>query len=118
MVFEHLNYRTFLKTSLAERAKEPTGYSLRSFSEKIGVSNSYLSEVLNEKKSLSVELAFKIAVRLHLTEAETQYLCLLVQLEHEKDLDFREELAKRLNELNPKRKTHDLSADLFKVIAD
>jgi uncharacterized protein (TIGR02147 family) len=118
MVFEHRDYRAFLKTTLAEKAKIREGYSLRGFSEKIGVSNSYLSEVLSEKKSLSVELAFKIAVKLDLTESETQYLCLLVQLEQEKDPAFREELSKRLHALNPRRKTHDLSVDLFKMIAD
>lgn len=118
MVFEHQNYRLFLKEALAERANGREGYSLRSFSGKIGVSNSFLSEVLNSKKSLSVELAFKIAVKLDLTEAETQYLCFLVQLEQEKDPTFREELSKRLTALNPKRKGHDLSVDLFKAISD
>lgn len=118
MIFGHADYRTILRTNLAERAKQRDGFSLRAFSGKIGVSNSFLSEVLNHKKSLSVELAFKIAVKLDLTETETQYLCLLVQLEHEKDPGFREELSKRLSRLNPNRKTHDLSVDLFKVIAD
>jgi uncharacterized protein (TIGR02147 family) len=118
MVFEHQNYRMFLKETLAERAKTREGYSLRGFAEKVGVSNSFLSEVLKEKKSLSVELAFKIAVKLDLTEAETQYFCFLVQFEQEKDPKFREELSKRLNALNPRRKTHDLSVDLFKIIAD
>lgn len=118
MIFECQDYRSFLKATLAEKAKSREGYSLRGFSEKIGVSNSFLSEVLGKKKSLSVELAFKIAVKLDLTETETQYLCFLVQLEQEKDPAFREELSKRLIALNPKRKAHDLSVDLFKVIAD
>jgi uncharacterized protein (TIGR02147 family) len=118
MIFDHKDYRTFLKTTLTERGKTRDGYSLRGFSGKIGVSNSYLSEVLSAKKSLSMELAFKIAVKLDLTEVETQYLCFLVQLEQEKDPSFREEISKRLNALNPKRKTHDLSVDLFKAIAD
>ena len=65
-----------------------------------------------------MELAFKMAVKLELTETETQYLCLLVQLEQEKDPEFREELSKRLNALNPTRKSHDLTADLFKIISD
>lgn len=118
MIFEHQNYRHFLKETLAERAKAHDGYSLRGFSMKLGVSNSFLSEVLKDKKSLSVELAFKIAVKLDLTEAETQYFCFLVQLEQEKDPKFREELSRRLNALNPRRKAHDLSVDLFKTIAD
>lgn len=118
MIFEYQDYRTFLKETLAERAKVREGYSLRGFSEKIGVSNSFLSEVLGKKKALSVELAFKIAVKLNLTEAETQYFCFMVQLEQEEDPGFREELSNRLKALNPKRETHDLSVDLFKTIAD
>jgi uncharacterized protein (TIGR02147 family) len=118
MVFAYQNYREFLKEALAEKAKTREGYSLRAFSQKIGVSNSFLSEVLSEKKALSMEVAFKIAVKLDLTESETQYLCLLVQLEQEKDLEFREVLQKRLTSLNPKRKSHDLTIDLFKVISD
>jgi len=118
MVYEHADYRTFLKTTLAERAHRLPGYSLRSFSQKIGVSNSYLSEVLSAKKSMSVELAFKIAVKLDLTDAETQYLCMKVQLEHEKDPELREKLEKRLRDLNPNFVTHSVSTDIFKVIAD
>jgi len=118
MVFEHKNYRSFLKTALAEKARSREGYSLRAFSQTVGVSNSFLSEVLNGKKSLSMELAFKVAVKLDLTDAETQYFCLQVQLEQEKDPDFREELVSRLSNLNPGNKPHDLSVDLFRVIAD
>lgn len=118
MIFEHGDYRTFLKTALSEKAKEREGYSLRAFAEKLRISNSYLSEVLNNKKALSVELAFKVALKLDLTDLETQYFCLLVQIDQEKDPVFREAFQKRLNDLNPKRKTHDLSVDLFKTISE
>ncbi|HUP56704.1 MAG TPA: TIGR02147 family protein [Bdellovibrionota bacterium] len=118
MVFEHQDYRVFLKTALNEKAKSREGYTLRAFSQKLGVSNSFLSEVLSSKKSLSMELAFKIAVKLDLTDRETQYFCLLVQLEHEGEPDFREELARRLQALNPKRPVFDLSVDLFRIVAD
>jgi uncharacterized protein (TIGR02147 family) len=118
MIFEHQEYRTFLKTTLATKAKTQEGYSLRAFSERIGISASFLSEVLNAKKSLSVELAFRLAINLDLTEAETQYFCLLVQLEQEKDPLFREKLARRLADLNPSRPAHDVSADLFKLISE
>jgi uncharacterized protein (TIGR02147 family) len=118
MVFEHQSYRSFLRGTLAERQKSREGNSLRAFSQKLGVSNSHLSDVLNGKKSLSMELAFKIAVKLDLTEAETQYLCLLVQLDQEKDPVFREELTKRLAVINPQRKSYDLSVDHFKAIAE
>jgi uncharacterized protein (TIGR02147 family) len=118
VIFEHDCYRSFLRTELADKAKARPGYSLRAFSERIGVSNSFLSQVLSAKKSLSMEQAFKIAVNLELTDAETQYLCLLVQLAQERDPEFREVLSRRLEALNPGRKTHDLSVDHFKTIAD
>jgi uncharacterized protein (TIGR02147 family) len=118
MVFETQSYRDLLKSALAEKAKDSPGYSLRAFSEKVGFSNSFLSEVLNGKKSLSVEAALKVSIKLDMTELESQYFCLLVQLEQEKDPVFREELAKRLERLNPSRRTFDLSVDLFKTVSD
>jgi uncharacterized protein (TIGR02147 family) len=118
MIFEHNDYRTFLKNALHEKSKEREGYSLRAFAEKLHISNSYLSEVLNSKKAFSVDLAFKVALKLDLTDLETQYFCLLVQIDQEKDPSFREEFQKRLNDLNPKRKSHDLSVDLFKTISE
>lgn len=117
MIFEHRDYRSFLKEALASRSKQQEGYSLRAFAEKIGISVSFLSEVMSAKKSFSVDLAFRTAINLELTETETQYLCLLVQLEQEKDPAFREKLSTRLAELNPQRQAHDLSVDLFKSIS-
>lgn len=118
MIFEHENYRSFLRTVLNGKRTGNPHYSMRAFSDRIGVSSSFLSEVLAGKKSLSVDLAFRIGLRLDLTERESQYLCLLVQLEQEKDPEFREALQKRLKSANPRRRSHDLSVDLFKVVAD
>ncbi len=117
MLYEHQNYRTFLKQVLVEK-NEKTNYSLRSFSEKLNVSHSFLSEVLNHRKSLSMDLAFKIAVRLGLTDSETQYFCLLVQMEQEKEPDYQEKLQIRMRSLNPNQAAYDLSTDVFKLISD
>lgn len=118
MIFEHQDYRTFLKVTLEDRTTKSKGYSLRAFAKSIQVSNSFLSEVLSAKKSLSMDLAFKIAVRLALTEKETHYLCLLVQLEQAREPSFREAISKQLAAMNPKRLNHDLSVELFKVITE
>jgi uncharacterized protein (TIGR02147 family) len=118
MVFQASTYRDFLKSTLSGSSGEREGCSMTALSRKIGVSTSFLSEVLSAKKSLSVELAFRIAVKLNLTDLETQYFCLLVQLDQETDPVFREELGKRLSAINPERAGHDLSVDLFRIIAD
>jgi uncharacterized protein (TIGR02147 family) len=118
VIFEHQDYRSFLKATLSDRTASSSRYSLRAFADKLGISTSFMSEVVNSKKNLSVELAFKIAIKLELTDLETQYLCLLVQLEQEKDPLYREQLIQRLNDLNPTRKGQDLTVDLFKSISE
>jgi len=111
------DYRMILKSTLAG-GDGRSSLSLRAFAQKVGLSNSYLSEILNGKKSLSIDLAFKIAVKLGMTDKETQYFCLLVQLEQATDPFFRDELLKRLRESNPERPGYDLSADLVQSIAE
>lgn len=118
MVFEYHNYRDFLRASLCAKGGKARGYSLSAFSDQLSISVSHLSEVLNAKKSLSMELAFKIAVKLDLTDSETQYFCMMVQLEHERDPKFRTELEGRLSALSPKRRGQDLSLEMVKVISN
>ena len=118
MILEHTHYRQFLKAILAEKTSKNGAYSLRSFAQKLGFSNSFLSEVLNGKKSLSTDGALRIAVKLSLTEIETQYFCLLVQIESEKDPEYKSLLNDKLIALKPITKRFDLSSDFFRVISD
>jgi uncharacterized protein (TIGR02147 family) len=118
MIFTQINYRQFLKGTLANKKAENPNYSLRAFSQKIGLSVSYLSEVLSNKKSISLETAFRIALKLNLTEQESQYFFTLVQLENETDPEDKQELVERLNRLNPNRGITDLSLDIFKIVSD
>ena len=117
MIFEHRDYRAILSAKLNER---PHGkpVSRRAFAEKIGVSAPFLTEILSGKKTLSVEGALRIALCLDLTGNETQYFCLLVQLELEKKPAFREMLERRLAELAPSPASHDLAQDLFQSISE
>lgn len=118
MIFEHQSYRTFLRASLADRSRKAKGYSLRAFALKLGISNAFLSQLLSGKKSLSMDQAFKIGLKLDLTNNEVQYLCLLAQIEDEPDTEYRQVLLGRLSSLNPKRESFDLSVDLFKIVSD
>lgn len=118
MVFIYQNHRDFLQGLVSGKARNRPKMSLRAFAERLGMSNSFLSEVISGKKTLSMEAAFKIAVKLELTDAETQYFCLLVQIDQEQDQDYKEILIRRLKALNPDHKAHDLSLDLFKTMSD
>lgn len=118
MIFEHTNYRHYIKSVLASKVATNDNYSLRAFAKKLGFANSYLSEVLNGKKALSTDAALKIALRLNLTDTETQYLCLQVQFESESDEEYKVILTEKINALKIQSRPYDLSADVFRVISD
>lgn len=50
MIFEHNNYRAYLKTLFAERKRGNPSYSMRAFAKQIGLGQSALSQVLAGKK--------------------------------------------------------------------
>jgi uncharacterized protein (TIGR02147 family) len=118
MIYEHKDYRAFLKSELADRAAQNKQYSLRAFSKKLGVSSSYLSEVLQNKKSLSVDKALEIATNLGLSGTESHYFCLLVQADLLRGSEASQSIEAQLQTLNPHRKTQDLSLDMFRTISD
>jgi uncharacterized protein (TIGR02147 family) len=115
MIYEHKSYRTFLREELAERAKKNPKYSLRAMALQLGFSHSTLSLVMKGSVNLSLESARKIASRLNLSPTETEYLCLLIQLDNSHDPEIKESILRRLQSLNPKgAPSHDLSVDVFK----
>src|SRR5208282_1392201 len=113
MIFQYDNYRSYLKAELADRASKNEAYSLRAFAKKLGFSSSFLSEVIQGKKTLSGDAAAKMAMQLELNETESRYFALLAQLEGEKNPMYRETIQKRLKAINPKREISDLSVDVF-----
>jgi uncharacterized protein (TIGR02147 family) len=119
MVFEHGDYRSYLRRELVERIQRNPCYSLRSMARDIGIAGSSLSEAMNGKANISQTLARKIALRLGLNSDETEYFCLLVQYESVKDPMIRASLQERIRCTGKStHRAHDLSIDLFKMISD
>jgi uncharacterized protein (TIGR02147 family) len=115
MIYEYVDYRAYLKEELAVRTRKNPKYSLRALATLLGCSHSTLSLVMKGSLNLSLESARKIASRLKLTDAETEYFCLLIQAEKTQDAEVRESILKRVSSLNPKGiKSHDLTVDIFK----
>jgi uncharacterized protein (TIGR02147 family) len=81
MLLEMNCYRTFLSEELARRTAAHPRYSQRAFGRDLGMSPGELSEVLQEKRKLSVRSALKVARYLSLNATETKHLLYLVQLE-------------------------------------
>jgi uncharacterized protein (TIGR02147 family) len=121
MIFEHTNYRNYLKELLAERIQKNPAYSLRAMAQNLGLVNSQLSEVINGKANLSLTNALKVAHKLGLSDSESEYFCWLLQLEAESDLVAREVILGKVNRLRQAqvaRPMHDLTVDQFKQISD
>lgn len=118
MIYQHRNYRIYLKTILGDRVANNPQYSLRSFSKNLGLAASTLSEILSGKKNLSQNLSFKISQNLGLSKLECEYFCLLTELERAKNAEIKELILDKINTINPNRESHDLSVDIFRYLSD
>jgi uncharacterized protein (TIGR02147 family) len=118
MIYEHTDYRNYLRARLAESISQNSSYSLRAFAKRLGLAPSMLSSVLSGKRNLSRENALRIAHDLDLNQKESEYFCTLVELEAAKSPEARHQLVCRLSGLNSRQTVHDLSVDYYKIICD
>ena len=118
MIFEHTDYRHFLKSELATRCQKNPQYSLRSFASQLQVSPGQLSRVLSGQKNISQEKALDISIALQLKGKGQEYFCQLVHLESAKTHQSKTFVQKKLNELRPSRDFHTVELDTFKVISE
>jgi uncharacterized protein (TIGR02147 family) len=79
-LFEHTDYRAYLREFMASLPKKGHG-AVNRMAEHLRVHPSFISQVLTGKRDLNVEQAQDLASFLGLVEIETDYLLLLVQTE-------------------------------------
>lgn len=118
MVFEHTDYRTYLRRHLDARIAKNPAYSLRSFAKQIQITPSYLSEVCSGRKNLSEKKASEIARKLELPPKEAEYFCLLVQRDKSRTPELIESLQDRIDSMRNAPRTVDLDLESFKMIAE
>jgi uncharacterized protein (TIGR02147 family) len=66
------DFRTFLEQELARRNSANPNYSLRAFARDLGVDSSFLSKLLNGKRSMTARTIMSLAPRLNLSDADVQ----------------------------------------------
>ena len=120
MILEYENYRSYLKAIFITRSKKNSRFSLRAFAQNLGISHSTLSQIFNGNRNLSRETTVQIAEKLKLNSLETEYFCLLVELESAVKLETKNMLLNRINRLRPEgaSEANLLSVDSFKMISD
>ncbi|MFS4457931.1 TIGR02147 family protein [Bdellovibrio sp. HCB2-146] len=94
-------YFNFLNQEFDRRVQKNSHYSLRSFARDLGVSASWLSEVLARKKGISLKKAQALATTLQLSHQERQYFILSVQAHHSRSPASRQQARELLNTLAP-----------------
>lgn len=78
-IFEFEDYRVFLKAYLSLEDNQSSGARKRLLLS-TGISSSLLTQILSEKKQMTSEQAYEIALHIGLTEKETDYLLNLVDI--------------------------------------
>ena len=118
MIFEHNNSSAIINDVLVERMKVNPLYSYHAFAKKIGISQSYLSLLLNQKRKLTIKTAQKIANQFAWSDLENEYFELIVKRELSKTIEVNEYYQKEINRFKKKHSNQLLSLKKFCVIQD
>lgn len=123
MIFEHTDYRIFLKEALIDKIRKNPAFSLRAFASQLGLAPGMLSDVLSQKKNLSVTKGMQVVGGLRLNVEEEEYFQALVLLANTNRIEQREKVLDRVRALRPTslnstRVVSDLSIDHFHSIAN
>ncbi len=94
------DYRRFLLDEISRRRVKNPAYSANAFARDIGISKSFLSMLMSQKRSLDDRMAIKIARKLGWNLTRSKVFRTLVQLERLTDPELRAELLGELERIN------------------
>lgn len=81
MIFQYKDYRNFLRELFKQKQQKNPQYSLRAFAQTLDLPVSTLSDVLRDKRALTLESAEKTVPGLKLVPSEARYFRMLVELQ-------------------------------------
>ena len=111
------DYRLILRKWLDERKARNARFSLRAFSQKIGISHSTLSQIFKGERNLSVQTAQRIANQLKLSADDKELFILKVRLESS-TLEEAKELLFKISEIEQFRASQPFTSDSTKILSD
>ena len=108
-VFEHRDYRGYLRAFYGHRKRSEYGFSLRAFSRYAGLrSSNYLKLVMDGDRNLSPEMAVRFAQACGLRGEAADYFCELVAFNQAKTAAERERAYARVRRFRGYRRVHKL----------
>jgi uncharacterized protein (TIGR02147 family) len=111
------DYRLVLRQWLDERKARNARFSLRAFSQKIGISHSTLSQIFKGERNLSVQTAERIASHLKISADDKELFILKVKLESSTQEEAKDLLFK-ITEIERFRSIGQLTVDSTNVLSD
>lgn len=114
-----ISYELMLKEEYLRRKAKNPGYSTRSFSRDLGISQPYLHQLFHRKRNLSDQKALELVDRLKWGKSQKKLFVLLVRYASCQDPEAKALMAEEIRQL-PKKNAEffDLKADEFSLIAD
>lgn len=97
-IFNHLDYRDYLRTTLKEKPKQGYG-ELSKWAQNCSIHPTLMSLILKGDRDLSSEQAFVLGQHLKLTALELEFFVLLVQYARSGTHEFKEHIHKKIEAL-------------------
>lgn len=115
-IFAFNDFRDILRHEFKSRYQRNSRYSLRAFARDLGISEPRLSDLLKGRNGLSQISAQKIANRLGMNQAQSDFFWLLVVSKNSRSLMKRENARLKLKKLRSQSKMKPLSDEVFKIV--
>ena len=110
--------KDIFQTAVDELKARNPRLSLRAIAKRLATAPSYVSEVLSGKKTLSVEMAARIADKLRFDQELANLFISLAELESTKDDALRSRLSARVTSLQKRASVRKISSTAFSPISD
>jgi uncharacterized protein (TIGR02147 family) len=108
-IFDHLDYRAYLREFYRDQKEQGRPFSFRAFARRAGIrSYNYLQLVMKGERDLRPKMATQFARGCGLESSEAEYFCDLVAFGQAKTADERNRAYERLNRFRPFRAAHRL----------
>ena len=118
MLLKFDNYRAYLKALVSDKISKNSSLSLRSIARHLGIAQSFLSEIISGRKSLSNERAHEIAEKLGLSGTSKEYFCALVQFENATESKARQAIETHLETIRRMARSKHISSESFDGLSD
>ncbi len=95
MIQNHTDYRVYIKELLEKRPRKGRG-EMQKIAEHLRIHTTLISQIMSGTRELTEDQAYDLSDYLQLSETETEYLLLMVQIERASTQKFKKHLKNKL----------------------